>query len=197
MGYTQPVAKATCTIDPNIYPDVETLCYSIVDYLTNHPEELEDGHLSHYDFEDNADADAATTFRHYLTLDGENLTIELDSEEDHNYYHSSVFNYDSSVFEFLVNHIAYLQTSEQMEVHYTSIDTDDGVESSVSYYGQGGEYVTSIPMLKKNKILQVSEQIQEDLRSFASSVDDEGIFFTQEVLGQMCQIVVDNFTAAM
>ena len=135
MSYTQPVAKATCTIDPNIYPDVETLCYSIVDYLTNHPEELEDGHLSDYDFEDNADADAATTFRHYLTLDGENLTIELDSEEDHNY--------DSSVFEFLVNHIAYLQTSEQMEVHYTSIDSRDGVESSVSYYGQGGEYITA------------------------------------------------------
>ena len=182
MSHTQFVATATCTIDPNIYPDVETLCNAIADYLDNNPEELETGHLSHYEFEDNEDA--VTTFRYYLNLDGENLTIELDTEED-GYY-------DSSVFEFLTNHISYLQTSEHMEVHYTTIDSRAGVDSSVSYYGQGGEYI-STEDLNKNKILSVREQIQEDLLSFASTVDDEGIFFNQEVLDQMCQIVVDNF----
>ena len=182
MSYTQVVAKATCTIDANMYPDVEALCVSIVDYLGNNPDELETGHLSHLGEMDTDELVAE--FVSYLSLDGDELTIDLDTEEDHNY--------DSSVFDFLVNHIAYLQTSEQMEVHYTTIDSRDGVDSSVSYYDQGGQYI-SAEDLKNNKILSVREQIQEDFCSYASAIDDEGIFFTQEVLDQMCQIVVDNF----
>jgi len=182
MSHTQFIAKAICTIDPNIYPDVETLCNSIADYLVNNPEDLEFGHLWNYDFKNNDEA--VKIFNHYLSLDGEDLTIELDTE-DGNFY-------DSSVFEFLSSHIAYLQTSDQMEATYTTIDSREGVSSSTYYYGQGGEYIEAKD-LKKNEIISVREQIQEDFLSYASAIDDEGVFFNQEVLDQMCKIVVDNF----
>lgn len=47
--------------------------------------------------------------------------------------------------------------------------------------------------MKKEKILSVREQIQEDILSFASVVDDEKIFFTDETLDQLCEIVASNF----
>jgi hypothetical protein len=48
-------------------------------------------------------------------------------------------------------------------------------------------------MAHKIDILSVREQIQEDIRSYASSIDDEGIFMTDEVLDELCDIVVSNF----
>ena len=48
-------------------------------------------------------------------------------------------------------------------------------------------------MAHKIDILSVREQIQEDIRSYASVVDDEGIFMTDEVLDELCDIVVSNF----
>jgi len=48
-------------------------------------------------------------------------------------------------------------------------------------------------MTHKIDILSVREQIQEDIRSYASSIDDEGIFMTDEVLDELCDIVVSNF----
>ena len=48
--------------------------------------------------------------------------------------------------------------------------------------------------MTQTDIVSVREQIQEDILSFASVVDDEGIFFNDDVLDQLCQIVVDNFT---
>ena len=44
-----------------------------------------------------------------------------------------------------------------------------------------------------NALRSTSEQIQQDLLSYASSIDDEKIFFTDEVLDELCQIIVDNF----
>lgn len=37
------------------------------------------------------------------------------------------------------------------------------------------------------------EQIQQDILSYASVIDDEKIFLTDEVLDELCGIVVDNF----
>ena len=47
--------------------------------------------------------------------------------------------------------------------------------------------------MNQTDILSVREQIQQDILSYASVVDDEKIFFSDEVLDQLCQIVVDNF----
>jgi len=47
--------------------------------------------------------------------------------------------------------------------------------------------------VNQTDILSVREQIQQDILSYASVVDDEKIFFNDEVLDQLCQIVVDNF----
>lgn len=44
------------------------------------------------------------------------------------------------------------------------------------------------------ELLSVREQIQEDIISFASAVDDEKIFFNDDVLDELCDIVVSNFT---
>ena len=44
-----------------------------------------------------------------------------------------------------------------------------------------------------NQLLWAREQIQQDILSFASEVDDEKIFFTDEVLDELCDIVVRNF----
>lgn len=40
---------------------------------------------------------------------------------------------------------------------------------------------------------EICEQIQEDIISYASCIDDEKIFFNDKVLDELCQIVVDNF----
>ena len=42
-------------------------------------------------------------------------------------------------------------------------------------------------------ILSAREQIQEDILSYASVIDDEKIFFTDDVLTELCDIVVSNF----
>lgn len=42
-------------------------------------------------------------------------------------------------------------------------------------------------------ILSVREQIQEDILSFASVIDDEKIFLNDDVLDELCNIVVSNF----
>jgi hypothetical protein len=39
---------------------------------------------------------------------------------------------------------------------------------------------------------QLKEQIQEDIISYASVIDDEKLFFTDNVIDELCQIVVDN-----
>ena len=48
--------------------------------------------------------------------------------------------------------------------------------------------------MSDSNIASVREQIQEDIISFASVIDDEKIFFTDEVLDELCAIVINNFT---
>ena len=40
--------------------------------------------------------------------------------------------------------------------------------------------------------LEVSEQIQEDIPSYVADIDPDKVFFNDEVLDTLCQIVVDN-----
>ena len=51
----------------------------------------------------------------------------------------------------------------------------------------------SAPLIMNNQLLSVREQIQQDILSFASDIDDEKIFFNDEVLDELCEIVVRNF----
>jgi hypothetical protein len=44
-----------------------------------------------------------------------------------------------------------------------------------------------------NQLLSIREQIQQDILTYASFVDDEKIFFNDEVLDELCEIVVRNF----
>lgn len=48
-------------------------------------------------------------------------------------------------------------------------------------------------LLHEDELLTLREKIQEDILAFASCTDDEKLFFTDEVLGNLCQIVVDQF----
>ena len=45
----------------------------------------------------------------------------------------------------------------------------------------------------QEQIQQVIEQIQEDILSYASVIDDEKIFLNDDVLDELCDIVVSNF----
>lgn len=47
--------------------------------------------------------------------------------------------------------------------------------------------------MNQNQAKTICEQIQEDILSYASTVDDEKLFFTDEVLDELCNIVIDNF----
>lgn len=49
--------------------------------------------------------------------------------------------------------------------------------------------------IPEEKLKSVREQIQEDILSYASVIDDEKIFLTDEVLDELCDIVIDNFDA--
>lgn len=50
-------------------------------------------------------------------------------------------------------------------------------------------------MLEHLKLKSLSSQIQEDILSYASAVDDEKVFFTDAVLDELCEIIVSNFQA--
>jgi hypothetical protein len=49
--------------------------------------------------------------------------------------------------------------------------------------------------MTKNDILSVREQIQEDIITYASFLDDgsDGGCLTDEMISELCQIVVRNF----
>jgi hypothetical protein len=47
--------------------------------------------------------------------------------------------------------------------------------------------------IPEEKLKSVREQIQQDILSYASVIDDEKIFLTDEVLDEFCDIVIDNF----
>ena len=49
--------------------------------------------------------------------------------------------------------------------------------------------------IEQIKLKTLSNQIQEDILSYASVVDDEKLFFTDAVLDELCEIVVSNFRA--
>lgn len=49
--------------------------------------------------------------------------------------------------------------------------------------------------IPEEKLKSVREQIQQDILSYASVIDDEKIFLTDEVLDELCGIVIDNFDA--
>jgi hypothetical protein len=48
--------------------------------------------------------------------------------------------------------------------------------------------------MTQTDIISVREQIQEDILSYASLIDDEQIFLNDDVLDELCNIVCDNFT---
>ncbi len=48
--------------------------------------------------------------------------------------------------------------------------------------------------MTETDIISVREQIQEDILSYASLIDDEQIFLNDDVLDALCNIVCDNFT---
>jgi hypothetical protein len=54
-------------------------------------------------------------------------------------------------------------------------------ENTFSYYSS------------KIELMNLREQIQQDILSFASCVDDDKKCFTDQILDQLCDIIVDNF----
>jgi hypothetical protein len=46
------------------------------------------------------------------------------------------------------------------------------------------------------KLKEIQEQIQHDIISYCDFMDPEGVFFTNHIQDELCQIVVDNFKKA-
>lgn len=191
MSYTSFVESATCVLNQEQYPDVNTIVSGIVTYLYQNPSEVETGHLADYDWilnDDERDEEEIKDiflpyFESYSYGDGV-LVISCDSELDEG-------NYDAAVFSFLVQHLCLIQESDFMQVQCNSYDSRDGNTLTATYYDSSGTYYTYEEFIATNR-KKVMEQIQEDIRSYASSVDDEGIFFNGEVIDTLCQIVTDN-----
>lgn len=57
--------------------------------------------------------------------------------------------------------------------------------------------IFSMINLMEEDLISAREQIQEDILAFASSIDPEKVFFTDEVLDELCEIVVSNFNKTL
>lgn len=189
MSYTSFVETATCVLNREQHPDADSIISGIVTYLDQSPNEVETGHLTDYDWildDERDEEEVKDVFRPYFESydDTGRLVICCDSESDEG-------NYDAAVFSFLVQHLCLIQESDFMQVQCNSFDSRDGNALTTTYYDSTGTYYTYDEFLKTNR-KNVTEQIQEDIRSYASSIDDEGIFFNAQVMDTLCQIVVDN-----
>jgi hypothetical protein len=190
MSYTSFVETATCVLNQEQYPDVDTILSGIVTYMYQNPGEVETGHLMEYDWilndDERDEEEVKDIFRPYFESydDTGSLVICCDSESDEG-------NYDAAVFSFLVQHLCLIQESDFMQVQCSTYDSREGTTLTTSYYDSTGTYYDYDEFLSMNR-KNVMEQIQEDIRSYASSIDDEGIFFNTEVIDTLCQIVVNN-----
>ena len=126
MSYISFSATATCKIEG--FKSADELALSIYDYLVNHPDEIP-GSL-----DDDMDSDdAVDTISNYLEINGSELAISYDTENDGNYA--------NDVFDFLKSHLATLQSSYFMTVNSSYYDTRNDSSGSTHYLDRKGDII--------------------------------------------------------
>lgn len=131
MSYTQHTATATCEITSVL--DTNDLISQTYDYLTNHEDEAPTELLNCDCFDRFADV-----LELYVTLEGNNLTISADTEEN---------NSDVEIFDFLIDHYACLMSSKFMKVVWISYDSRGGLSADCTYYDNQGNLIDIERML--------------------------------------------------
>ena len=187
MSYTVNSGSAILTIDPEKFPTIRELIDTVTDAFVNQYDEDEMAKTHHpLDYLNEYDSDDFyCEIEKYISFtDGANtLLVSYNTEEN---------NHDDAVSKLIIESLCGFMTEDYVTVNWVCDDSRDGISSGQCYLDRNGVYHDSIAP-SKTELLSVREQIQQDILSYASAIDDEGIFFTQEVLDNLCQIVVDNF----
>jgi hypothetical protein len=124
MSYTHNAAIATCTV-ANIKSKEDVLLH-IYDYLTNHEDEIPPS-LEWVTYEGFVEET-----EQYLELDGDKLTIKLDTEDG---------NYDQDIFDFISAHYATLMVSKYMKVIWITYDSRSGLSGECYLYDKNHRLV--------------------------------------------------------
>lgn len=123
MSYTQFVATATCTVVDgfNLQSYLDALSERCVKEQNFIFEEFgeEDGKID-VDFSD------------YVTMNGNKILIECDTEDDNN---------NSEVWDWLVDQFVPVMTSSVMEIKSATIDSRDGTDFHQSYLLKDGSFI--------------------------------------------------------
>lgn len=125
MSHTQSSALATCTV-ANL-GTVEEAATAVVDYLSNHEDEIPEY------LQDVSHEEAVEILADYLQVAGNHLTISYKSE--------GVGNTSNEVFEFLSSHYACLQSSLYMTVHWCVLDSRTGMDAGTSYWDRSNSMI--------------------------------------------------------
>lgn len=129
MSYTQFVATAKCQVADNF--DLKDSLVSVVDFLGNH----EDDYNFLFDsYSDHTHDDWVSLLEDYVTLHGNTLLINCDTEDDCG---------NSEVWDFLVDAYLPMMTSKLMEINTGTIDSRSGFDCGTSYYTKEGKFFGS------------------------------------------------------
>ena len=188
MSYTHNSGSATLQIDRNFFGNTEDILNYVVDRYYEIQPTLNQ-YDSLYNLGDGNRWDIKDSLRVYVQTD---LSADVNDNEILITYDTEENNYDYEVFEFIIETLCKKMTSRYVRITWACDDSREGISSGESYLDSSGTYHDAEELVNANH-KSVSEQIQEDIISYASSVDAEGIFFTQDVVDALCQIVVDNF----
>ncbi len=130
MSYTQFIATATCTVvdDFNLQSYLDALSERCV---------KEENFIFEENGEDNGKVDV--DFNAYVRQLGDNILIECDTEES---------NYDSQLWDWLMDQFVPVMTSRFMEIKSASVDSREGVSVNVAYLGKDNQYISTDDLIK-------------------------------------------------
>lgn len=130
MSYTHFTATASCQVAENF--DLSQYLVSLADFAGNHVDDLPE---SLQWLGDHLHEELLEKMEKYVHMEGKNLLMELDSEDD---------NYDSEVWDWLCDQIrGDVMTSKFMVIKQSTYDSKYGMDCGTSYYMKDGTFYGS------------------------------------------------------
>lgn len=130
MSYTHFTATATCQVAEDF--DLNEYVKSLVDFIGNHEDDLPE---SLQWLGDHEHEELVEKVKNYVRMEGKNLLMELDSEEE---------NYDSELWDWLNDQIRQdVMTSKFMVIKQSTYDSKYGMDCGTSYYMKDGTFYGS------------------------------------------------------
>jgi hypothetical protein len=130
MSYTQFVSTATLTVVDGF--NLESFLNGIAERCVKE---------ENFIFEENGEVDGKVDvdLGAYVRQLGDKVLIECDTEES---------NYNSEVWDWLVDQFLPVMTSRFVEIKSASIDSREGVDVDVAYLGKNGKYITTTDLIQ-------------------------------------------------